>query len=236
VALRFPVLFLDFVDFSSLRLPSSLYRPLFLPTLLCGPRYGRSFLSLQFIVLKPPLSLPSRHPLFYFTFCVLCFIACTSRIGFLWCLSVLDYGFGMFVFGIAFTAAVYRHLSRPTSILAALFLPHASSPSSSPPVSLLLCLLPLSSLCHSPFVASLLSRPLLVFSVVPLRRLHLGISTFSSGLRPLTSVWFFVRRSRRLLGSRVDSRPYEGGTVTNAGLSPTCGTWYFSSHFSPVDH
>ena len=72
-----------------------------------------------------------------------------------------------------------------SSILAALFLPHASSPSSSPPSS---------SLRRSPFVASLLSRllvvfsllssplssPVVVFSVVPLRRLHLGISTLAS--------------------------------------------------------
>jgi hypothetical protein len=51
-----------------------------------------------------------------------------------------------------------------------------------------------------------LSRLLLVFSVVPLRCLHLGISTLASAfvLRPSTSVWFFIRHSRRLLGSRVD--------------------------------
>jgi hypothetical protein len=79
-----------------------------------------------------------RPVILCFMFHVLCFIAFTFRIGFLWCLSVLDYGFGMFVFGIAFMAAVYRHLSRPASILTALFLPHASSPSLSPPVSLLL--------------------------------------------------------------------------------------------------
>src|SRR5271168_2135231 len=73
-------------------------------------------LSPRFLILRSPLSLPSRHPLFY----VSRFIAFSFRIGFLWCLSVLDYGFGMFVFGIAFMAAVYRHSSRPASILAAL--------------------------------------------------------------------------------------------------------------------
>jgi hypothetical protein len=95
-----------------------------------------------------------------------------------------------------------------SSILAALFLPHASSPSSSPPSS---------SLRRSPFVASLLSRLLVVFSFVFSRRRLLRCSCpspssrdlhLSLGFRPSSfNLWFFVRRSRRLLGSRVDSRP-----------------------------
>ena len=119
-------------------------------------------LSPRFLILRSPLSLPSRHPLFY----VSRFIAFSFRIGFLWCLSVLDYGFGMFVFGIAFMAAVYRHSSRPASILAAL------SPSPKRHLRRRLLL----------FVS--LSSPSLVvvvfFSVVPLRRFHLGISTLAS--------------------------------------------------------
>jgi hypothetical protein len=67
-------------------------------------------------------------------------------------------------------------------------------PSSSPPSS---------SLRRSPFIASLLSHLLLVFSVVPLRRLHLGISTLASAfiLRPLVlrpSFSSFVGLSRGL--------------------------------------
>ena len=120
-------------------------------------------------------SVPSSFVL-CFMFYVLCFIAFTFRIGFLWCLSVLDYGFGMFVFGIASMAAVYCHSSRPASILAALFLPHASSPSSSPPSS---------SLRRSPFVASLLSRLLVVFSFVTPVTSGSG-SQPSLGLRPST--------------------------------------------------
>ena len=120
-----------------------------------------------------------------------CFI---SRIGFLWCLSVLDYGFGMFVFGIASMAAVYRHSSRPASILAALFLPHASSPSSSPPVSLLL------SVFFRRRLLLRLRHLLRRSSPSPSSRNPLGL-----GLRPSTlgssSVVLVV------VGSRVDSRP-----------------------------
>jgi hypothetical protein len=128
---RFGFLFCSSVScFSSLRRHHC--HPLRYP--LRGRPFDRRSLPLWFILLRSPLPLPSRHPLFY----VLCFMFYVLFwIGFLWCLYVLDYGFGMFVFGIAFMAAVYRHSSRPASILLALLLPHASSPSSSPPVSLL---------------------------------------------------------------------------------------------------
>ena len=137
------------------------------------------------------------------------FYCFTIRIGFLWCLSVLDYGFGMFVFGIASMAAMYRHSSRPASILAAIFLPYASSPSSSPPSSP-----PSSSLRRSPFVASLSTGLLVVFSFVFSRRrllrrsspsrsfrnLHLGLGLHPSTLGSSSVVLVVV-------GSRVDSRP-----------------------------
>jgi hypothetical protein len=186
-------------------------RPFDRCSLLCG----LSFSSHRFLF---------RPVILCFMFYVLCFMFYVLFwIGFLWCLSVLDYGFGMFVSGIASMAAVYRHSSRPASILAALFLPHASSPSSSPPSS---------SLRRSPFVASCVTSPLsspvvVVFSVVPLRRLYLGISTLVSAfvLQPLVlrpSFSSFVELSRGL--STVG-----GGYCHKCRALPY--VVYFSSHF-----
>ena len=211
MALRFPVLFVGFVSFSSLRPPSSsLLSPItLLPcvvVLLIGVPFlrGLSFSDHRFLF---------RPVVLYFMFYVLCF---TFYV-------LLLYPFGLDFYGVCLcwimdldclclVLRLWQRCSalvtlRSTSILAALFLPHASSPSSSPPVSLLLCLLPsssspsflsllcllpLSSLRRSPFViSSSFSLRRFAFVASPsclLRRLHLGISTLASAfiLQPLS--------------------------------------------------
>ena len=134
-------------------------------------------------------------------------------IGFLVCLYVLDYGFGMFVFGIAFMAAVYRHSSRPASMLRLSFFPTRR--------------LRRRLLLSRFSIASPLSSPVVVFSVVPLRRLYLGISTLVSAfvLQPLVlrpSFSSFVGLSRGL--STVG-----GGYCHKCRALPY--VVYFSSHF-----
>ena len=142
MALRFPVLFVGFVSFSSLR-PSVViivthYATPCVVVLLIGVPFLRGLSFSGHCFLFRPVILCFMFYVLCFMFYVLCFMFYVLFwIGFLVCLYVLDYGFGMFVFGIAFMAAVYRHSSRPASILTALLLPHASSPSSSPPISLL---------------------------------------------------------------------------------------------------
>lgn len=95
--------------------PSSLYRPLSLPTrfvptmrssIMIGVPFPRRYL-LQVTAFFPV----STSFVLCFSFYVLLL---SFWVGFLWCLSALDYGFGMFVFGIAFMAAVYY--SRVSSV------------------------------------------------------------------------------------------------------------------------
>ena len=185
--------------------PSSVLRRPCQPPPLTWSSIDRRFLPPRFISLRSPLSLPSRHPLFYvlcFTFYVLLLL-----------LFMLDfYGvclrwfmdFGMYVFGIASMVAD-RDSPQPTSILAAL---------SSSPTRRLRRRSPL----PSPVVVSVV---VFVVSVVPLRRLPLGISTLASALvlQPLVlrpSFSSFVELSRGI--STVG-----GGYCHKCRVSPTCG-------------
>ena len=120
-----------------------------------------------------------------------------SVIGFLWFLSVLDYGFGMFVL-------VLRLWQR--CIVTRL----------GPRQSSRLSFFPTRRLLLSRFsIASHLSSPIVVFSVVPLRGLPLGISTLASAfvlqpwvLRPsfsslLALAWTLDRRREVLSQMQV---------------------------------
>jgi len=149
--LRFPVLFVDFGDFLSLRFPSSVV--IVSPAILS---YVTSYYAVLDMIGVPFLrGLSFSDHRFVFRPVILCFMFYVSRF-----MLLLLYPFGLDFYGVCLcwimdldclclVLRLWQRRSalialRSTSILAALFLPHASSPSSSP-VSLLLCLLPSSS-------------------------------------------------------------------------------------------
>ena len=162
-------------------------------TLLRGRPSDRRSLPLWFILLRSPLSLPSRHPLFY----VLCFM--------FYVLFGLDfYGVCMcWIMDLECLCLVLRLWQR---CIVTRLGPRQSSRLSFFPTH---CL-PRRLLLSRFSIASPLSSPVVVFSVVvfsfvPLRRFHLGIiSTLASSsvLQPRV-----LRSSFLALGSRVDSRP-----------------------------